>query len=264
MKPYMSYWSGGYRKTPDQFVINLHKLCAFYLNKNFKEVHFITDSKSLPYFKDIRFTSISLDFDTLPMEYGDTWSLNKLFAYKLIAEKGDPFFHVDYDVVLWEGLEDIIKKADIFAQNREGNSYYWYELEKFKKNCPNLHLVRKINIQDADALEGINVGVIGGHDLEFLYNYSKSALDLILDPINRDFWLNYDGFNKTWIKAVISEQYYLAVCEKYYNKKIEMIFPDGWPSGVKAEHKYYTHFMGAKYQQELKDKVALMVYRLGL
>lgn len=255
----MSYWSGGYRKIPDQFIINLHKLCAFYLKKNFKEVHFITDNESLPYFKDIKFSSISIDLDDLPKEYGETWSLNKLFAYKKIAQKGDPFFHVDYDVILWEGLEDRLKKADLFAQSREDHSYNWYEVEKFEKNCPNLHLAKETSVVD-----GINVGVIGGHDIEFLYNYSNSALELILDPINKDFWVNYNGFHKGWSKAVISEQYYLAVCEKHYNKKIEMVFPDGWPSGEQAETKSYTHFMGAKNNQILKDKIALMVYRLGL
>jgi len=255
----MSYWSGGYRKIPDQFIINLHKLCAFYLKKNFKEVYFITDSESLPYFKDIKFSSISVDFDDLPKEYGETWSLNKLFAYKKIAQKGDPFFHVDYDVILWQGIEDRLKKADIFAQSREDDSYHWYEVKKFEKNCPNLHLVEKISVVD-----GINVGIIGGNDIEFLYNYSNSALELILDPMNKDFWLNYNRFDKSWSKAVISEQYYLAVCEKYYNKKIEMVFPDGWPSGEQAENKFYTHFMGAKYNQMLKDKIAMLVYRLGL
>ena len=259
MKPYMSYWSGGYRKIPDQFTINMHKVCAHFLNQNFGEVHFITDDTSLPYFKDIKFSSVGIEFNDLPKEYGETWSINKLLAYKKIAKKGDPFVHVDYDVILWKGLEDRLKKADVFAQCIEENSYHWYEIERFKANCPNLHIIGKV-----DAEHGINVGVIGGNDLEFLYNYSNSALELILDPKNKDFWLNYRGFYNSWHKAVIAEQYYLAVCSKYYNKKVEMLFPHGWPNNEQAEEKGYTHCMSAKNDEKFRNKIQLMVNKLGL
>ena len=259
MKPYMSYWSGGYTKVPNQFTVNMHKVCAYFLKQNFGEVHFITDDTSLPYFKDINFSSVATEFNDLPKEYGETWSINKLLAYKLITKRGDPFVHVDYDVVLWKGLEDRLKKADVFAQNKEKGSYDWYEIEKFEANCPNLHIAGKV-----DAPDGINVGIIGGNDLEFLYNYSDSALELILDPKNKDFWLNYRGFSKSWNKAVIPEQYYLAVCSKYYNKKVELLFPNGWPNDQEAEEKHYTHCMNSKCDPNLRNKIQLMVNKLAL
>lgn len=259
MKPYMSYWSGGYRKIPDQFTINTHKVCAHFLKQNFGEVHFITDDTSLPYFKDIKFSSVAIEFNDLPKEYGDTWSFNKLFAYKKIAKKGDPFVHVDYDVILWNGLEDRLKKADIFGQAEEQNSYHWYEIEKFKKNCPNLYLASKLDVKNA-----INAGIIGGNDLEFLYNYSSSALELVLDPQNKDFWLNYKGFHNSWNKAVIPEQYYFALCAAYYNKKVEVLFPKEWPSSEEAKEKRYTHLMSAKNDLEIKNKIKRMVEKLNL
>ena len=255
----MSYWSGGYTKVPNQFTVNMHKVCAYFLKQNFGEVHFITDDTSLPYFKDINFSSVAIEFNDLPKEYGETWSINKLLAYKLITKKGDPFVHVDYDVILWKGLEDRLKKADVFAQCEEKDHYHWYEIEKFKANCPNLHIAGKV-----DATDGINVGIIGGNDLEFLYNYSDSALELILDPKNKDFWLNYRGFSKSWHKAVISEQYYLAVCSKYYNKKVELLFPNGWPKDQEAEEKHYTHLMKSKDDANLRNKIQLMVNTLSL
>lgn len=259
MKPYMSYWHGGYRKIPDQFTINMHKICAYFLKQNFGEVHFITDDTSLPYFKDINFSSVAIEFNDLPKEYGEVWSINKLLAYKLIAKKGDPFVHVDYDVILWKGLEDRLKKADVFAQNKEKESYSWYGMEKFKANCPNLHIVGKVDVKDA-----VNVGIIGGNDLEFLYNYSNSGLELILDPKNKDFWLNYGGFDYHWNKAVIAEQYYLAVCCKYYNKKVKMLFPNGWPNNQEALEKNYTHLMLGKNDPVIKKKIQLMVNKLAL
>jgi hypothetical protein len=255
----MSYWSGGYRKIPDQFTVNMHKVCAYFLKQNFGEVHFITDDTSLPYFKDINFSSVAIEFNDVPKEYGETWSINKLLAYKLIAKKGDPFVHVDYDVILWKGLEDRLKKADVFAQSNEVNSQFYYEIDKFKANCPNLHIVGKV-----DVPEGINVGIIGGNDLEFLYNYSESALELILDPKNKDFWLNYRGFSSSWNKAVIAEQYYLAAYSKYYNKKVETLFACEWPSDKQAEEKQYTHGMNSKNDVNFRNKIELMVNKLGL
>jgi hypothetical protein len=255
----MSYWSGGYRKIPDQFTINMHKVSAYFLKQNFGEVNLITDSESLPYFKDIKFDNITLELDNTPKEYNETWSISKLYAYKSIAKKGDPFIHVDYDVILWKGIEDYYKKVDMFAQHIETDSYDWYEVEKVKNNCHNLYMMQKIEVNDA-----INVGVIGGTDLEFLYNYSDSALSLILDPLNKNFWINYQDFIKPWCKATILEQYYLAVCAKYYNKKIETIFTNKWPSPKEAKDKQYTHFMGAKSEQFLKNKIELIIDKLEL
>jgi len=264
----MSYWSGGKAKTPDQFTVNMHKVCAYFLKQNFGEVHFITDDTSLPYFKDINFSSVAKEFNDLPKEYSETWSISKLLAYKLIAKKGDPFVHVDYDVILWKGLEDRLKKADVFAQNKEDGTYHWYEIEKLKANCPNLHIAGKVDDDhDHNLADAINVGIIGGNDLEFLYNYSDSALELILDPKNKDFWLNYRGFSfdkSWWMKACIAEQYYLAVFSKYYNKKVESLFPNGWPNDQEAEEKHYSHFMTSKGDPNLRNKIQLMVNALSL
>jgi hypothetical protein len=46
MKFYMSYWSGGYLKKPEPYLINYHKLCAHYIIQNHGEVHLITDSNA--------------------------------------------------------------------------------------------------------------------------------------------------------------------------------------------------------------------------
>jgi len=263
MKPYMSYWSGGYLKIPNEVTLNLHKICAFYIKKHFGEVHFFTDSQSLPFFKDIEFSSINLEFDNLPKEYGQVWSLSKLYAYKIIAQKGISFVHIDYDVILWKGFEERMKKAGVFAQCVEDNARHWYKVSQFEKNCPNLHLMSK-----ARPIDAVNVGVIGGNDLEFLYKYSNSALELILDESNKDFWINYNGFPRSWHKAVISEQYYLAVCAEVFNRNIEMIFPDGWPKEPQDERiikeKGYTHCMGLKHDSAFQQRIKLLVEKLEL
>jgi len=265
MKPYMSYWSGGYRKIPDKFTINMHKVCAYFLKQNFGEVHFITDTISLPYFKDIKFTTISTDLDIVPKEYSSIWSISKLYTYRKIAEIGDPFIHVDYDVIIWEKLPERILKANLFAQNLEkyfgptSNTYDYYEIEKVVKYCPDLHLISKVPKLE----EGINVGILGGKDLDFINKYANGALSWILDPQNKKFWTD-NSFNVQWNKAVVPEQYYLSICASYYKKQFEFLYQKNWPTQEELMNIKYTHLMGEKNKQETPLKMQAIVDKLKL
>jgi hypothetical protein len=247
--PYMSYWSKGYQGNPSDFVLNLHKLCFYFLKKNFGEVHFITDSESFDYFKFIPWTSISTDLDGLTTEYENVWSVSKLFVYKIISQKGNPFFHVDYDVFLPEGLEERILNSDIFAQCTEYNSMYYYKINDFLKNCPNPYEIKNIKVQDA-----INVGVLGGNDVEFINKYSTEALEMVFNPVNKNYWLSYDD-STHWLKAVTAEQYYLSVLVEKYKKNIEYIFPNGWPTEEEAKEKKFIHLMGFKQNKQIHSVI---------
>lgn len=256
MKPYMSYWSAGYKKTPDDYILNLHKISAFFLKKNFGEVHLITDTKSKDLFKNMNFTSISTDLDNLPSSYGDVWSLGKIYTYKLASLKGDPFLHVDYDVILWEGLLDGSDKSNIITQSVEVDAINWYQVDKFIKNCPNIGLLKNLKL----PLDSYNCGILGGHDLKFLYDYSSSALDLVLDEKNKDFFIkNYYLFNGNWEKAAIMEQYYLSVCAEYYNKKIDTYIINIYDNNHVCNEKKYTHLWGAKTRPEIQDKIKKLI-----
>ena len=51
---------------------------------------------------------------------------------------------------------------------------------------------------------------------------------------------------------------------KYYNKKVELLFQNGWPNNQEAEEKQYTHAMLSKESVEYKNKIQLMVNTLSL
>jgi hypothetical protein len=256
--PYMSYWSSGYKGEPNDLVINLHKLSSYFLLKNFGEVHFITDTKGLKVFQNLPWTSVSTDLDKVDVTYRDTWSISKLFAYKLISEKGKPFIHVDYDVLLPNGIDRKLLKSKLFAQSTENSVYFFYEIDNLKKYCPNLHEIKNYEVKD-----GYNVGIIGGSDVEFFSDYANSALSFITDEQNRNFWLNYTGHN-SWVKSVIAEQYYLAVMAKKHKKKFNFVFPNGWPTEEEAKEKSYIHLMGAKNNYDVDLKIEKLVKKLGL
>lgn len=259
MKAYLSYWIGGWRQKPDEFIVNLHKISSFLAKKHFKEVHFLTDNKSKEYFKDIPFDSVECIFDDLDIGYNNVWSVSKLLAYKHICEKGDPFIHIDYDVFLWKGLQKRLKNAEVFAQCEEHNSYYWYGIEQFLKHCPNSGLIKETTPK---PLHGINVGIFGGNNLDFIKRYTQSSLDIIFDKKNKNFFLGENVFSEHWNRAVIVEQYSLACAASYYKVKPELYFKNGWPSNQEANKKKYTHLMGAKHNNGIKEKINLISLKI--
>ena len=148
MKAYYSYWAKGYRSKVDQFYLDMNKLSAHFAKKNYGEIHLITDSESVDSFKDIaNWNSISTELDSLPEKYSHVWSLGKLLTFKIAAERGHHFIHIDADVIVWEKLPNFIDKADIFCQSREGHVSEWpsinclYQL----KNKYNINIIKEYN-----------------------------------------------------------------------------------------------------------------------
>ncbi len=259
MKPYMSYWSGGYRKIPDQFTINLHKLSAYYLKKNFGEVHLITDKNGAVSLKDIPWDSVSLDLQNLDTNYSSIWSVSKLLAYKVISEKKDPFIHVDYDCILWEGIEERLKKSPIFAQNSEKDSHIWYRTNEIKSFLKEDDFFSKI----PKNLDAINVGVFGGNNLKAINDYANGALDFVFNKKYSFFWNNFifEEFNSH--RACIAEQLYLSAFAFNNNLKIEFVF-EGFPSEDIAREKKYTHLMTGKNKEQNRIRVEKLVKKLNL
>jgi len=260
--PYMSYWSGGYNGEPSEFIINLHKLSAHYAEKTFGEIHFITDSKSLPFFEKIKFSSISTELDSLDIEYESVWALSKLYVYKLLAEKNIPFIHIDYDVFLMGGLNESFLSSPIFAQSIETNINEFYDIEYFKKNCPNLHDLINPNVNHA-----YNVGIFGGHDVKFIADYANKAISITLDNDNKDFMINDKNLNNIyWRKSVMLEQYYLAVLLEKYNKNITLLLKgETWDVIKKeAKNKGYIHLLSMKGDGQIINKINDMVKRYKL
>lgn len=238
MKAYYSYWSKGYRKKPDEFYLNMTKLSAYFAKKNYKEIHLITDSESYEDFnKIVKWDSISTDLDILPEKYSHVWSLGKILCFKIAAERNDHFIHIDSDVIIWERLPDFIDKADIFCQSREGHVSEWKSINSLYSLKNKYYISNEIKPYISP-----NCGIIGGKDLEFIYKYASTALNLVLDKENADFWIK-DNLNH-FEKAVLAEQYYLAICAEKFNKYITYLLLDG--SEEECKHKKYTHLLGAK------------------
>lgn len=263
MKPYMSYWSGGYRKIPDQYTINLHKLSAHHLKKNFGEVHLITDENGADALKDIPWSSVALDLQNLDKNYSRIWSTSKLLAYKIISEMGDPFIHVDYDCILWHGIEERLKKSSIFAQSIEIRSAPWYKVKDIKACLSKYDFFSRL----PDNLDAINVGVFGGNDLKNINGYAQGALDFVFNVNYQSFWNNFNfhtNHDNCWHRACIAEQLYLSAYCFHNNLKVDFVFEDGITTEDRAKQKQYTHLMLGKQKEKNKILVEQLVKTLKL
>lgn len=252
MKPYLSYSSRGYRGVPNKFVLDMHKVCAFYLQKNYGEVHLLTDSFSLPYFSEIPWTSVTTELDCVPSDYPQVWSLSKLYAYLKITERGEPFVHVDNDVILWKRLPERLAQAGVFTQNPEPSGNYG--CEEFLRNCPHLHIFEKFRPDVA-----FNFGIFGGVDLDFIRGYAQSAIAFVLDPANAFFWKEY--LMHWWNKAVIAEQWFLGAYSFSKMYRVETLF-EGWPSPEQASASHFTHLMGKKQCPKVRARLEWLSKRI--
>lgn len=250
LKPYLSYWSKGYQKIPNKDIINWHKLSSFLCMKHYGEVHFVTDSYSVELFKDIKFNSVSIidnNLKEIPDEYNHVWSLGKMKAFSFIADKGDPFLHVDYDVFLWKKLPEFIEKSEIFVQNKEvlkDSELTYYEVEKMLTECK----FKNFSVCDLPDY-GFNNGIFGGKDLEFIKAYCDSSFEFVMNEKNKSFWTQETKKNFNWKFAVLAEQWYLACYAKIKNKKVTCLFDvveRNVPLEKDCNNFGYTHLWGSK------------------
>jgi hypothetical protein len=49
----------------------------------------------------------------------DLWAYVKIYAYKLMADRNEPFVHIDNDVIIWDRIHQGVLTAPLFFQNRE-------------------------------------------------------------------------------------------------------------------------------------------------
>jgi len=259
MNAWLSFSSTGYIQKPSEHFINLHKLCVYYLRKTgFKNIYFLTDSKSASYFEKIDFSEIFLALDDIPQSYPHVWSLSKLYAFLFISKIKEPFLHIDYDVQLRKPLPQGLLEEKIFVQCPEKCIDYFYELEKFRKNCPFQGCLKNYFGEIA-----YNMGIYGGTNYSFLEDYASSAIEFVLHPSNRWFWQEYAGYKANWSKAVTAEQYFLAGFADLKNQKISSLFAD-WPEEKEAVEKGYIHLMAEKNYPKIIEKTKFLIHEFGL
>lgn len=239
MKFYTAYSTKAYRDkeyeyfdTP--FIKFLMEKCIYFLKKNNYEIHLITDDHGKDLFKDLRWNSIDTSLESLPSIYSEVWSAGKVMAYNIISSKGDPFFHVDYDAFILKPLEKFVIESGVVIESKEFCKDRFYNKDLFFKRCKNKFFAKNQKINFA-----YNCGIIGGNNLDFFYNYSKSALDMLFDQDNQSFWLEKQNEFQSFTKAILFEQYYLSCCLDFFKIKPTIFYQDMCKKYKFKPKKYY-------------------------
>ena len=231
------------------YEVEIVKKSVELLNRAYGEVHFITDDEGAKKFASVEWASVDTSLNSLPKEYHHTWSLGKIKAYNIISQRGEPFLHFDGDFFINRRLPKHIEEKPIIFQNTEKAHYNDnYIVYAFRWFCPYKHLTAPIKTcvtlhekeNNAAEYSGIlsenafNCGIVGGSDLDYFFNYSKSSLDTIFDPLNKLFWTTdykhlqrYHPGIRSWTPAILAEQYYASIVADLMQKQPYFLsYPD--------------------------------------
>jgi len=202
----------------------LLKKAVEFIKENHKNVFFVTDINGANLVKDINFKDVFIALDDVSEKYKDIWSISKLYAIRYIAQKQKPFIHIDHDFFLTQKLPRTIKEAKVAVQSIEYEpNKLGYNIDKYNKYCKNKYLADTI---DSDI--SYNCGIIGGTDYNFFYKFADTAIKMIQDPVNKDFWLKNHSKFEFQTKANLAEQYYLACVLKKENIEPELFFDNSY------------------------------------
>lgn len=193
MKFVQTFWTGAanekVRLTPLKLRAGWHTseyhwmswaLSCLQLLKLYGQVELVTDKLGKEILVDmlgLPYTSVSLaQEDQIEGMRPELFSLAKLKTYSLQKE---PFIHVDGDLFLFQPLSEAVLNAGLISSNQEAGLFF------------NADVINEVHDQGFDLpahLKGLNrephlfssnAGIIGGHDLGFIRDYTQQAFDFI-------------------------------------------------------------------------------------
>lgn len=257
MKAVFSYWSKSdfsesYLKPtgniPFRYKLYNFALSVLLADEHFNKVELHTDDNGIKLFDQLHlpFNNVYLSLNSIKDHNALNWTFGKMFTYSL---QESPFIHLDFDVFLFKPLPESLLNSDIFCQSLEkfSNSYFYtrgdYDIEK-------LPYYPWIDKRPLDQRIASNVGIIGGHNVNFIREYALQAMSLTTHPLN--IVCHHIPSKVSWDRiTVYQEQYLLNLFA--YNKGIEITYllpydtlDTDAPKWIE-EQENYCHLMGNKY-----------------
>ena len=175
----MSHWSRPSRgQTMPLMELCLWALAAKFARQQFGKLVLYTDSNGAKLLVDIlgiQVDELHLDLEHFAPPLQGAWSLGKIETYRLLAERGEPFCHVDGDVVLLKRPPQQLLAAPIFCQFSERHLHDVYPLHIIQPQFPKLdptlesHMTRRMQ-------NAYNLGIVGGTDYDFFREYARGVL----------------------------------------------------------------------------------------
>jgi hypothetical protein len=210
----------------------------------------------------LNFNHVSTSLNALDDEDPDWWMQGKLHTY---AEQQEPFVHLDSDVYLFKPLPARVLSAGVLAQHPEqiGAFSPWYDVETCEVAIrahgdgqipPEWTWYRTFVTEQTAAC----CGIFGGHRLDFIHDYARTALALLQSPGNRHA---FDHISRKRVLNPFFEQYLLAACARFHKMEIEYLF-SSWEQALQtAVSAGFAHLMadakgGSSVAARLEQRVA--------
>ena len=151
-------------------------LSCLCLRKHYDEVALYTDEQG----KHILIDRLHLPYTEVHVVYDEAlclpqhWSYAKIKTYSLQTK---PFLHVDGDIFLPNPLPDDIIDAPLIAQNKERGTEYYRDMMDSLLGESSLKLPEYLEeALREESISSYNMGVFGGHDLDFIHAFCHEAL----------------------------------------------------------------------------------------
>lgn len=194
-------------------------LSCLQLHKYYNAIALYTNTSSAKFFSDILqlpYKNIYTLHDDFIMYHHDLWALPKIYTYLL--QKG-PFLHLDGDVIIFKPFSDSFLNKNLMAQNiEEATEYYTSTQNDLIKHFSYFPISVENDFNKKIPIRAINAGIIGGKDVEFIHQFSKTAFEYVKRNIMHLNKINTERFN------VFFEQHLFLTMAKEKNKKISYLF----------------------------------------
>ena len=196
-------------------------LSCLNLREHYDEVELYTDSTGYHILIEV----LGLPYTTSHVVFDDFkclsqhWALSKIKTYSLQTE---PFIHVDGDVFITKPLPKEIEKATLVAQNKERSTDYYQKMIDKILSVKTLHIEEEVlsQIKDGD-IPSYNMGVFGGHDLNFIHEYC----DKVFHFMDTNQMNDLESANSSTGCNVFFEQIFFAIYAGLMNKTVTPLIP---------------------------------------
>lgn len=190
-------------------------LSCLQLKKYHDKITLHSDSNVANMFIDILrlpYSNVISDLDKLNKYNSQLWAIPKIYVYSV---QDTPFINIDGDVYIWEPFKNEFFKQSLIVQNLETDEFYYrcqleVILNKFSFIPSELLTVFEKN----GKIRSYNAGIFGGSDIQFIKEYTRTALEFVeKNTLNLDK-VNLHAFN------TIYEQYLFYCLTELNNKKV--------------------------------------------
>lgn len=199
-------------------------LSSLKFREYFKDVVLFTDKEGKCVLVDqlqLPYTKVFVELDQLNRYSPKLWAIGKLYAY---SRQTAPFIHADGDFIPFRKFSKQCLQANLLVQSKECglDKFYLSILTSVKSSFRDIP--DEIRNPVTKETESANLGIVGGHHIEFFRNYSRTALDFIDKNVDRFDTVQVGEFN------CVAEQYLFYQMAKKRNLDVKFLLSSVSPS----------------------------------